>query len=79
MMSGDMAEAGGCLQASVKCPKCKEQVPYIAERFSFGVYAGRFCDECCSRYRDNCGLNEPQGNPADLDEPYDPDWPTDLC
>ena len=60
------------------CPKCSEQA-IITERYSFGVYAGRFCDNCCSRYRDNCGLDQSQGNPADLDEQYDPDWQTDLC
>jgi hypothetical protein len=63
-----------------KCPRCKKTVPVgqVYERYSFGVYAGRFCDGCCSGYRDRCGLDGLQGDPRDLDEPYDPDWPTDL-
>lgn len=72
-----MTVTGGC-PPSVKCRKCREMVPYVAERYSFGVYAGKFCDNCCYKYRDHCGLDQPQGSPDDLDEPYDPDWPTDL-
>lgn len=61
-----------------ECPRCEQQVPQseVGERYSFTVYAGRFCDDCCFDYRDRCGLDGPQGNPQDLDEPLEPepDW-----
>jgi len=57
-----------------RCPVCGEPCDYIEERYSFGVYAGMFCDECCKRYRDHCGINQPQGNPNDLDEQYEEDY-----
>jgi len=52
---------------------CKCGAP-AREQYSYGVYAGRYCDECASRrFRDNCGHRpEGQGNPQDLDEPLDP-------
>ena len=54
------------------CSHCGESKPEeVKERYSFGVYAGRLCVSCCSTYRDNCGIGQDQGNPADLDEPYD--------
>lgn len=56
------------------CPRCKKKKPNAnQERYSFGVYAGRFCDDCCLTYRDHCGLDQPQGNPSDLDEPLEPE------
>jgi len=54
-----------------ECPKCHEKKDDIEVRYSFGVYAGKFCTDCCAGYRDNCGVNQPQGSPNDLDEPYD--------
>lgn len=58
--------------ASINCPRCNKKVPHyeVHERYSFGVYAGKFCNDCCAGYRDNCGLDQAQGNPADLDEDY---------
>ena len=58
-----------------KCGKCRKTVPAreIQERYSFGVYAGKFCDACCNRYRDRCGMDGAQGNPNDLDEPLEPE------
>lgn len=55
-----------------KCRRCQAMVPssQIHERYSYGVYAGTFCDECCGGYRDNCG---PQGDAADLDEDLEPE------
>ena len=59
-----------------------------ATRHSFGVYAGFLCEACAiEEYVDACGLLDgQQGDPADLDEPYDgeegglcatrPRWPT---
>lgn len=41
------------------------------KRCSFGIYAGMLCVKCCAGYRDNCGIGQPQGNQADLDEPID--------
>ena len=57
------------------CPRCQETCPVgeVHVQYSFGVYAGRFCDKCCSGYRDNCGLDGCQGNPQDLDEAFSPD------
>ena len=57
-----------------RCPVCGEPCDYIEERYSFGVYAGLFCDECCKRYRDHCGIDQPQGSPNDLDEQYEEDY-----
>jgi hypothetical protein len=56
------------------CPKCRETGKTVYERYSFGVYAGIFCDECCNGYRDRCGMGGEQGDPRDLDEPLDEDW-----
>ncbi len=53
-----------------ECPKCHEKKDDIEVRYSFGVYAGKFCTDCCAGFRDNCGVNQPQGSPNDLDEPY---------
>lgn len=56
------------------CPRCGRKSSTIDEQYSFGVYAGVFCRDCCRGYRDDCGHGpEGQGNPADLDEPYDPE------
>jgi len=54
-----------------KCPRCRKQVPLgqVYERYSYGIYAGKFCDSCCGGYRDNCG----GGDPNDLDEPIEPE------
>jgi len=69
--------ASACqLLAVEECPRCHEKVPegQVHTRYSFSVYAGKFCDSCCSGYRDNCGLDQSQGSEADLDEPLEPDW-----
>jgi len=57
------------------CPRCHDNVPEgtVYERYSFSVYAGKFCDGCCSGYRDNCGLDQPQGDQKDLDEVVEPE------
>ncbi|MBW2411904.1 MAG: hypothetical protein JRF72_19080 [Deltaproteobacteria bacterium] len=61
------------------CTSCgKEKPGDVHERYSFGVYAGRLCTGCCAGYRDNCGIGQPQGCPADLDEQYWEDDPSDL-
>ena len=52
------------------CGKCHKLSSEIEERYSFGIYAGKLCDECCSGFQDNCGLDQPQGSPNDLDETY---------
>lgn len=56
---------------TTECPRCHESIPksQIYERYSYTVYAGKFCDNCCYSYRDNCGLDGRQGDPQDLDEP----------
>lgn len=58
------------LQLRSSCSECGTSKGDIRSRYSFGVYAGRLCKECCFMYRDNCGLDGEQGNYADLDEPY---------
>ena len=53
-----------------ECSRCHNKSDDIQERYSFGVYAGVFCEECCMSYRDHCGIDQEQGLPCDLDEPY---------
>jgi len=61
-------------KTGITCPKCKkEDVEEVCERYSFGVYAGTFCEDCCSGYRDRCGLDGAQGRAEDLDEVVEPD------
>jgi hypothetical protein len=50
----------------VNCTSCG--APDAEPRYSFGIYAGRLCVKCCSKFRDNCGLGQPQGDPTTLDE-----------
>jgi hypothetical protein len=52
------------------CTRCGVDRPDVRERISFGVYAGRICEECCYDFRDHCGLDQPQGDFRDLDEEY---------
>lgn len=41
----------------------------VDEQYSYGIYAGLFCIDCCATYSDNCGHRpEGQGSQADLDE-----------
>ena len=54
-----------------QCRRCGKVGDDVEERYSFGVYASVLCVACCSSYRDNCGVGQPEGNPADLDEPLD--------
>lgn len=57
------------------CNRCGFQKPDVEVRYSYGVYAGRFCVECAvAGYRDGCGLIDgKQGSASDLDEPLDED------
>lgn len=50
------------------CTSCGEIKPDVRGRYSFGIYAGRLCEDCCWGYRDNCGIGQPQGDPKTLDE-----------
>ena len=51
------------------CRRCGEVRRDVEERYSFGIYAGRFCVPCCSSYSDNCGLTAAgQGDPTTLHE-----------
>ena len=44
-----------------RCTGCgEENRTDVEERYSFGIYAGRLCVPCCSKYRDKCGLT-PEG------------------
>tara|TARA_R110002110_G_scaffold274753_1_gene489965 strand:+ start:84 stop:386 length:303 start_codon:yes stop_codon:yes gene_type:complete len=57
-----------------RCNKCQKEKAEVEERYSFGVYAGIFCRECCFTYRDHCGIDQPQGSSNDLDEQYEEDY-----
>ena len=65
------SDAQGCVDAEdhqCTCTSCGELKEDVQQRYSFGIYAGRLCTECCSKYRDNCGIGESQGRVEDLDE-----------
>lgn len=50
------------------CTSCCEERDDVDLRYSFGFYAGRLCEECCMKYRDNCGLDQDQGIVEELAE-----------
>lgn len=52
------------------CRSCGHVGDDVEDRYSYGVYAGHLCAECCYGFRDHCGIDGEQGDPADLDEPY---------
>ncbi len=56
----------------IECPQCRKETwdDEIQQRYSVGVYAGTFCEECCNSYIDRCGLDGWQASPNDIDEPY---------
>lgn len=55
----------------IPCSRCGT-FHKVDVRYSFSVYAGIFCEECAiNGFRDSCGIGQSQGNPADLDEPYE--------
>ena len=59
------------MERLITCSRCgKRDLFEIEERYSFNVFAGRLCEACCYTYRDHCGLDQPQGDPADLEEEY---------
>ena len=62
------------------CRRCGQEKPdgEVRERYSFGVYAGRLCVDCCYGYVDHCGIDQPQGTPEDYDGQYWEDDPSDL-
>jgi len=57
-----------------KCSQC-ESKDDVKERYSYGVYAGRLCKKCCLSFQDHCGIDQPQGNPQELDEPNEEELP----
>ena len=60
-----------CLKSGV-CPSCHKRKRDIDEQYSFGVYAGVMCGDCArTKYVDGCGLDQPMGKAADLDEPLE--------
>jgi len=52
-----------------ECTKCGS-TKNVDARYSFGAYAGRLCLKCCGKYRDKCGVGQPEGDHRELDEPY---------
>ena len=57
----------------ITCTSCGSTKD-VEPRYSFGIYAGRLCRECCFGYRDHCGIDQEQGNPYTLDEQIDDDY-----
>ena len=55
------------------CSQCGKEDTSVETRYSFGIYAGRLCDECALTYRDHCGMDQAQGDPYTLDEQIDSD------
>jgi len=55
-----------------QCQSCKKIDPTNVDvRYSFGVYAGRYCVQCAkAKYRDQCGLGDDgrQGTPNEYEE-----------
>lgn len=51
-----------------ECTSCGQERDDVESRYSFGYYAGRLCVPCCSKFRDNCGLDQPQGDVTTLSE-----------
>lgn len=58
------------METCTRCGSTEE----VEERYSFGIYAGRLCKECCYGYRDHCGIDQEQGNPYTLEEQIDDDY-----
>ena len=51
-----------------KCTRCGKLSSDVEPRVSFGYSAGNLCVNCCYVYRDQCGLDRPEGHPSELDE-----------
>jgi hypothetical protein len=61
-------------QSEYTCRKCGEVKATVDRRYSFGIFAGRMCNECAMTYKDHCGIDMPEGNPyTDSDEQIDAD------
>jgi len=60
------------------CSRCRQPKSDVEARYSYGIYAGKYCGECAYKgYRDHCGLiKHPngtytkgnQGNTRDLED-----------
>ena len=50
------------------CSKCGTENSDIEERYSFGIYAGNLCTACAMKYRDHCGIDQPQGTRQELED-----------
>ena len=48
------------------CTRCGNTKD-VCERWSFGVYAGRLCHSCAMKYRDHCGIDQPQGTREEIE------------
>lgn len=57
-----------------RCTRCGEEKTDVEERYSYGVYAGRLCLECCFTYTDHCGIDQLQGSPRELEEMGETYW-----
>jgi len=57
-----------CPEIKERCTSCGKAKDDVEVRYSFGIYAGRLCVDCCGKYRDNCGIDQPQGRAEDTDE-----------
>ena len=61
----------------MRCTSCGQVRDDVEERYSYGVYAGRRCVECCGKFRDRCGLDGEQGDPRELEEMGEVYWAED--
>jgi len=51
------------------CGGCGKTSDDVEERYSFGIYAGRYCVPCCSTFADHCGVHDGrQGDVTTLHE-----------
>lgn len=60
--------------SAVRCWLCGKKSENVEDRYSFGVYAGRLCLECCFKYRDHCGIDGEQGRPEELEAMGETYW-----
>ena len=51
-----------------RCFKRDSHANPVDVRYSYGIYAGNFCKECCYGFMDHCGIDQPQGSVQDLDD-----------
>jgi hypothetical protein len=71
----DLPQEQAELRFRSHCSRCGFDKPSVSIKYSYGIYAGRYCDECAiAGFNDGCGLVDgQQGNPYELGECVDED------